>query len=146
MIRSSVPTSHDFKPMVDEDVDQLSSTAQDHGRFADLFKLAATVDQTPYLCVPKAIEFRADVCCGEGKVREYCFRLAREGGSAIAKAFGTEVMQNSQSASNQCCFTNVSLPLEFKQSHALHTDAQGGLDHTDGPALVKWIMDQLMNE
>ncbi|KAL6720092.1 hypothetical protein ACLMJK_002013 [Lecanora helva] len=110
---------------------------QDKGRFADQFKWLATVDQTPYLCVPKAIQFRREVCGGEEAIREHCFSLARAGGRAVASILGTEVMENSQQTLGQCCFTNVRLPFDF---------AHGGLEASDGPGVVKCLMDHAMTD
>ena len=140
LIRSTIPTSHGFETKSKDDVDGISSATQDPGRFGDLFKWAATVDQTPYLCVPEAIKFRTDVCGGEDKIREYCFNLARDGGHLLAKILGTQVMQNAQDTLGQCCFTNVRLPLLFD------TGRQGGLSGAEGPNIVKWIMDRAMCE
>ena len=109
--------------------------------FGDLFKWAATIDQTPYLCVPDALRFRQDICGGEEKIRRYCFDLAIEGGQAVANHLGTEVMQHHQSKLHECCFTNVRLSLHFTN------DAEEGELHAaDGPRIVKWIMDRLLCE
>lgn len=140
LIRSTIPTSHGFEANTKDDVDGMSSVAQGRDRFGDLFKWAATVDQTPYLCVPEAIKFRNDVCGGENRIRDYCFNLARDGGYRLAKILGTEVMQNSQGTLGQCCFTNVRLPLLF------HTESQDGLADAEGPDVVKWIMDRVLCE
>ena len=123
-----------------DDIDGMSSVTQGPGRFGDLFKWAATIDQTPYLCVPEAIKFRTDVCGGEDKIRYYCFNLARDGGHSLAKILGTETMQNSEDTLGQCCFTNVRLPLLF------NTERRGGLECAEGPDVVKWTMDRALCE
>lgn len=69
----------------------------------------ATVDQTPYLCIPEAMNFRKE------RIRYYCFGFAREGGRAIAKILGPEVMENTQQTLGNCSFTNVRLRLDFYQ-------------------------------
>lgn len=146
LIRSTIPTSHSFEAKMEDnvdtkdDIDGMSSVTQGLGRFGDLFKWAATIDQTPYLCVPEAIKFRTDVCGGEDRIRYYCFNLARDGGHSLAKILGTETMQNSEDTLGQCCFTNVRLPLLF------NTERQGGLKFAEGPDVVKWIMDRALCE
>ena len=112
-------------------------TQEGEGRFADQFKWLATVDQTPYLCVPKAIQFRKDTCGGEEAIRQYCFNLARTGGKKVAAILGTEVMENSQQTLGQCCFANVRLPLG---------SVQEGLEAGEGPIIVKWLMDHAMTD
>lgn len=146
-MRSSIPTSHGFQPITESDeMDETSIVAQVPGRFGELFKWAATIDQTPYLCVPSALRFRNDICGGEARIQDYCFNLAREGGRNIAKTLGTETMHASPDDSGNCCFTNVRLPLLFRGGQAsLNPEvAHGSLDAADGPKVVKWIMDRLM--
>lgn len=79
----------------------------------NLFQWAATIDQTAYLCIPEAIRFRESVYGGEEEIRRYCFILARDGGKLVAEALGTETMTNAMASINQCCFTNIRLPLDF---------------------------------
>lgn len=145
-MRSSVPTSHGFQAATKDDIDGVSSVTQAHGRFADQFMWLATVDQTPYLCVPEAIKFRTEVCGGEERIRNYCFNLAREGGRAIANVLGTEVMENTQQTLGNCCFTNVRLPLEFYQLDLRSAAASHALDAIDGPDVVRWLMGRAMCE
>jgi hercynylcysteine S-oxide lyase len=144
MIRSSLPTSHGFQAAIEGKVDGMSSVAHSQGRFSGLFNWAATVDQTPYLCVPAAIRFRADICGGEDRIRDYCFSLAHNAGLVISDRLGTEVMQHPKSVLNQCCFTNVRLPLDFHQPDMAHAAVEDGLDPANGPVIVKWIMHRLM--
>ena len=144
LIRSTIPTSHAFHAITGAEVDGASSVTQGRDRFGDLFKWVATVDQSPYLCVPEAIKFREDMCGGEDKIRNYCFKLAHDGGRIIAKALGTETMQRSQDELSQCCFTNVRLPLLFLPSNSPTLETQNSLDATEGPEIVKWLMDRAM--
>ena len=95
-----------------------------------------------YLCVPQAIKFREDECGGEDKIRENCFRLARDGGNLVAQALGTEVMHRPGSTSDQCCFTNIRLPLPFDNT-SMHS-RPGSLHPSDGPGIAGWIGRQIM--
>lgn len=81
--------------------------------FVDLFEFVGTIDNSPYLCVPKAIEFRKEVCGGEEKVTEYCQEVAREGGKKAAQILGTEVMDNTEGTLTRCALVNVRLPLQI---------------------------------
>lgn len=143
---SSLPTSHGFEEAAKDDIDGMSGVDQTQGRFADQFKWLATVDQTPYLCVPEAIKFRTEVCGGEDEIRNYCFRLAREGGQAIVNMLGTETMENLQGTLGNCCFTNIRLPLDFQSTDTGNDVASNGFDPVDGPDVVKWLMNRAMCE
>ena len=141
-----MPTSHGFHTSLNDSIDGISAITQDRGRFGDLFKWAATVDQTPYLTVPEAIKFRNDFCGGETVIREYCFNLARDGGQLLASLLGTETMQTLQDRPNQCCFTNVRLPLRFSHQESLEKNAKGTLDAANGAKIVTWLMECAMYE
>lgn len=147
MIRSSVPTSHGFQPRqtTADNVQNPQALANNDTEFEELHRWVATIDQTPYLCLPRAVSFRNEVCGGEDMIRNYCFDLARNGGELVAKVLGTEVMQNSTQTLNQCCFTNVRLPLAFSS----RTSPKSGqlhpmFDPKHGPTISKWIMEHSM--
>lgn len=100
----------------------------------------ATIDYTPYLCVPEAIQFRQEVCGGEAAVRKYCFELARNGGQLVADSLGTEVMNIDSSRMTQCCFANVKLPFTFENQRAsLARDSPRSIPLADIGALQKWL-------
>lgn len=101
--------------------------------FVGLFVKVATNDTTPYVCVPPALKFRQDVCGGEAKIREYCERIAREGGARMAEIFGTEVLENKSQTLRCCCFTNVRLPLSLTGL---------GITASEGKKVAKWIQEK----
>lgn len=48
-------------------------------------------------CIPTALEFRAEKCGGEAKIREYCEKLARKAGDLAVKSWpGAKVMENDE--------------------------------------------------
>jgi hercynylcysteine S-oxide lyase len=119
----------------------------------DLFAWAATIDQSPYLCIPQALAFRLEFCGGEDQIREYCFDLARNSGKIMAQILQTEVMDNKTESLSQCCFTMVRLPLAFGRDELdVYSEVDQKisrsppLDPEKGPAIVKWIMDKVMTE
>lgn len=93
-----------------------SSEEKKKNEFAELFAFVATIDTTPYLCIPEALRFRQLVCGGEEGIREYCQDIAQIGGRRVAEILGTEVMQNSTHTLTNCSFVNVRLPLTFSSS------------------------------
>lgn len=83
----------------------------DDSSFAEMFAYVGTLDNSPYLCVQDAIEWRDKVLGGEDRIREYCFGLARHGGDRVAEILGTWIMQNEEGTLVHCSMVNVALPL-----------------------------------
>ncbi|KIW71644.1 hypothetical protein PV04_03785 [Phialophora macrospora] len=151
LIRTTFPTSHGFEPL--GDVHGTPSTSlddNDDDYLGDLFAWAATVDMSPYLCVPEAIEFRSQTCGGETAIRDYCIGLAQEGGKRMASIFGTEVLDNRTRTLSQCCFAMVRLPLVFAAGPISTITSveprQPVFPPERGPEFAKTIMDKLMTE
>lgn len=97
MIRTTFPTSWGYE------TSEARSTMTTTEYFVRLFVKVSTTDATPYVCVPRALAFRRDICGGEA--------TAREGGRRMAEILGTEVLENGSRTLGRCCFTNVRLPL-----------------------------------
>lgn len=133
LIRTSFPTSHGYQSSKNpEPIDKTP--------FVHLFEFVATIDYTPYLCVPDAIRFRQEVCGGEAVIRAYCFELARSGGQIVAAILGTEVMNTDSSSMTQCCFANVKLPFTFEnQRSSLDKDSARSIPQADIGALQRWL-------
>ena len=115
MIRSSVPTSHGFKPVPREGQRIINNPFPPAigTAFQELFGFVGTTNNDQYLTVETALEFREKVCGGEDEIIEYCIELARKGGDRVAEAFGTEVLDNKSGTLRNCAFANVRLPLEY---------------------------------
>jgi hercynylcysteine S-oxide lyase len=138
LIRTSIPTSHGYQyPSAKPDTNGKTP-------FVHLFEFVATVDYTPYICLPAALEFREEICGGEEKIREYCWNLARDGGNRVAEILGTEVMDNQTKTFSKCCFANVRLPLAFKSGK----DQQGqkGFSVEEAPKIQKWLNETAVKE
>lgn len=99
--------------MIPEAGSSSSSEQKKKNYFVELFAFVATIDPTPYLCIPEALRFRQVVCGGEERIRKYCEDIAQIGGQRVAQILGTEVMQNSTHTLTNCSFVNVRLPLTF---------------------------------
>jgi len=137
LIRTCLPTSHGYYfPIETPDPNEKSP-------FVHLFEFVATIDYTPYVCVPAAIAFRKDLCGGEAEIRKYCWEIARAGGELAAEILGTDTMNNKTESLTKCCFTNVRLPLIFKRND--HTQ-QGGFDVDDAPKIQRWLNATVMKE
>jgi selenocysteine lyase/cysteine desulfurase len=113
LIRTSIPTSHGYEyPGSDSDPSSMAGIGGKN-HFVHLFEFVATIDYSPYACVPTALEFRQKICGGEEEIRRYCFELAKVGGTKVAEILGTWVMDNENGSMSQCAFANVALPLKF---------------------------------
>jgi hypothetical protein len=127
LIRTSLPTSHGYQYASRDDKTTPPEDTGGKTPFVHLFEFVATIDYSPYLCVPAALQFRDKLCGGEEAVRRYCFDIVRKGGARLAEILGTDVMGVEVCGSSrmtECCFANVSLPLRFHESQ----DQEGGAE------------------
>ena len=143
--RTTYPTAEGFLP----DAERRRLAPSEY--FVHLFEKIATTDTTPYLCIPEALGFREEVCGGEGEVRDYCTRIARDGGELMAALLGTRVLENGTGTLRNCCFANVQLPLRVetgsedaaapfvKSSQDDGCGQEGGLPAGEAHAAADWI-------
>jgi selenocysteine lyase/cysteine desulfurase len=161
LLRTTLPTSWGFIPNP-ESPETIASVLSDPNAattktpYETLFEFVATSDDSAYICVPAALEFREKVCGGEEAIMSYCQRVANEGADAVAAILGTEVMQEpdlkpgQSSNMRKCAMTNVRLPI------AVATAGQGAdsFDHTplvvlsqgEAPNAFSWIQKTLIDE
>ncbi|TVY33873.1 Hercynylcysteine sulfoxide lyase [Lachnellula occidentalis] len=131
LIRTCLPTSHGYHfPGEVPDPNEKSP-------FVHLFEFVATIDYTPYVCVPAAIAFRKDFCGGEASIRNYCWWLARVGGNRVAEILGTSTMNNATKTLINCCFSNIELPLAFKRDGSQRQ--QGEFDIDEASKIQRWL-------
>ncbi|KAK5165932.1 uncharacterized protein LTR77_008856 [Saxophila tyrrhenica] len=110
--------------------------------FANNFSDTGTLDNTPYICVPAALNWRKRLMWGDKKgdeaVKAYLPYLAREGGAAVAKYLGTEVLENDERTLGNCSLTNVRLPLSV--------DGITGGDSVKVEKITAWMMRHMIEE
>jgi hypothetical protein len=105
-----------------------------------LFEFVATIDYSPYFCVPAAIEFRQKICGGEKVIRKYCYELVRVGGQRVAECLNTEVMTNQSGSLTECCFANVKLPFTFREHNTfMDTDSKDPFGSAGIGKILKWL-------
>ena len=117
LIRSSLPTSWGYLPPPDPTQPVAFNpfpAIPGETSFTTQFLFVGTVDPSPYLCVYDALRWIDSTCGGFTRVLEYNTQLARDGGRALARLLGTEVMENAEGSLGECMMTNVSLPLGDK--------------------------------
>ncbi|KAK3074782.1 hypothetical protein LTR53_002514 [Teratosphaeriaceae sp. CCFEE 6253] len=120
LIRSTLPTSHGFVPLPKEG-QVIVNPLPPSGKSAYLtnFEFVGTLDNSPYLCVPAALEWRSRIThqgqWGEDAILAYNTWLAREAGRIVCSALGTEIMENPEGTLGKCNFSNVRLPLSYAE-------------------------------
>lgn len=130
LVRSSLPTSHGFKPLLGPGQEEIFNPlpSGSRGDFVEMFQYAGTIDVSPYLCMAEALKFRRETCGGEERIMTYCQQLARQGGKQAAVMLGTEVMSNDEGT----CFANVRLPLQIG-------DGRDQIKHAEAFLVVTWM-------
>ncbi|KAH8427460.1 putative aminotransferase family protein (LolT) [Aspergillus melleus] len=123
LIRTTLPPSWGFIPRPDPSTSNPSPTPPEKSPFEYLFEYTATTDDSAYLCVPAALNFRKNVCGGEARIYEYCESLANEAADLVAEALGMEVLQEPGLGVNgegslfrKCAMTTVRLPVWVAES------------------------------
>lgn len=111
LIRSTLPTSHGYVPLDPSRARANPLPASTKSAFVRNFEYVGTLDNSPYLCVGDAIEWRRTVLGGEERIRAYLRELADTGGEEVARALGTWVMRNEEGSLGDCGMVNVAMPL-----------------------------------
>lgn len=146
LIRTSLATSHGYVSRGGTArANPLPPTSK--SRFVNEFEFVGTIDNSPYLAVKDAIEWRESIG-GEEKIIEYQTRLAREGGKKVAEILGTGVMDNKTGTLTDCAMINVALPLvvvdDANDSRAKEGDTK--VPRKSAFALHQWMLDTLMSD
>lgn len=97
LIRTTFPTSHGYVPPPDMQgsIRNPLPPVEDKSEFLNLFQFVATVDNSPYYCVPAALNFRQNLCQGgEDGIYTYIRENAQRGADLLAMTLGTEVMDD----------------------------------------------------
>ncbi|KAG9833502.1 PLP-dependent transferase, partial [Aureobasidium melanogenum] len=106
LIRSTLPTGFNFLKR---------EKAAKTNNFVANFAAVATSDDTPYLCIPAALEWRKRITfgdkIGEEAIVSYNNELAREGGQIVADMLGSEVLDNRKLTLGDYAMSNVRLPV-----------------------------------
>ena len=95
LIRTTYPTSHGFvpDPTAPMSIRNPLPPVSDKSEFVRLFQFVATSDNSPYYCVPAALNFRQNLCQGgEEGIYNYIRDVAQRGADLLAMLLGTEVM------------------------------------------------------
>ncbi|GAB1191069.1 hypothetical protein APSETT444_000238 [Aspergillus pseudonomiae] len=161
LIRTTFPTSWGYIPP-----NQVTTTTTTQGKsaFEYLFEQTATTDDTPWLCVPAALQFRAEVCGGEDRIYAYLESLGRSAADIVAHALGTEVMQEPGLQTGEvsqlrgCGLATVRLPIAVADGDGDGANANARVSGEDGtssylqihsslvPTVSTWFRDTLFEQ
>ncbi|KAF2870556.1 pyridoxal phosphate-dependent transferase [Massariosphaeria phaeospora] len=150
LLRSTLPTSHGFspRPAPGQAAPPQRNPVHPSGAksaWVKNFEFVGTIDNAPYLCIPAALQWRADVLGGEAAIRTYCFDLNQRGAARVAQILGTEVLDNETRTLTQCCLANVRLPMEMADIQ--RAGVQAGMQEEDvGPKVWNWMCRTLATE
>lgn len=156
LLRTSFPTSHGYTSPADRG----HGTHAGKTDFEMLFEFVATADDTPYMCVPAALDFRKRICGGEEVIYKYLHTIAQEGGDVVAGIVGTDIMQEpglsnpiEQSDIRRCAMVNVRMPLAFKDDQEVNPHVPDPssspfplLSIKDATPVCEWMQAKLIKE
>jgi selenocysteine lyase/cysteine desulfurase len=147
LMRSTLPTSHGFAPKNSTIVSPLPKSAfvdESRTAYVSNFEFVGTIDNAPYLCLPDALAWRARLG-GEDVIRKYCWTLAQEAATLLAKELGTQVLENETGTLGRCCLSNVRLPLSVATAQGFA--AKAGVEQDDvGGTVRDWMSKTLIDD
>jgi hercynylcysteine S-oxide lyase len=108
-IRSTMPTSHGFKPLAAKDVYDPMPASGESNPMVKQFEYFGTIDGAPYCTIEECIRFRDEVCGGESAIHEYCTTLAKEAERVLVEKLGTESFNVPET--HRVFFAQVRLPI-----------------------------------
>jgi hercynylcysteine S-oxide lyase len=93
LLRTSYPTSYGYEPADGEKMKNNDLAESSKTGFVKLFEFVGTADNSPFYCVPAALNFRQNLCPGgEEGIYNYIRHVAQRGADLLAMELGTEVM------------------------------------------------------
>ena len=145
IITTTTPTSHGYVAKTNKRFNPLPES--DKSNFVLNFEFTGTVDRSPYLCIPAAINWRRDVLGGEDRIMRYTQKLAKEGGKRAAQILGTEVLDNPSGSMSNCSMTNVALPIRLVAPPETNGPDQGNIiPSEDGVVAREWMNRKLISD
>ncbi|KAK6417605.1 hypothetical protein LTR95_017305, partial [Oleoguttula sp. CCFEE 5521] len=145
LMRSTLPTSHGFLPQPTEDGSAAQINPLPPGKntaYIENYKFLGTLDNSPYLCIPAAIEWRKKLTWqgkhGEVAIYGYLDDLAQKAGKIVSTKLGTDILDNDEHSLTKCFFNNVRLPLDYQE------DAGG--DFATAVTIAQWMSRVLVEE
>jgi selenocysteine lyase/cysteine desulfurase len=146
LIRSTLATSHGYVSPNSTRTNPLPPSKK--GRYINEFEFVGTIDNSQYLCVKDAIQWRKEVLGGEAKIIDYQRKLAREGGKKVAEMLGTVVLENKKGTLTDCAMVNIALPLviEGGVSGLVGEREDIRVPREKAVLVTNWLLDTMMKD
>ncbi|QIX00400.1 hypothetical protein AMS68_005917 [Peltaster fructicola] len=141
LIRSTIPTSHGYiaRPSLDGTVVPNPLPPSKKSPYITNFEFVGTLDNSPYLCVPAAIEWRKKLVWkdkqGEQAIKAYIQWIALAAAELMARKLDTEVMDNEEKSLTKCGLTNVRLPVSIDH-----------VEFTTAVKIAQWMAKTIVEE
>ncbi|KAH7171310.1 pyridoxal phosphate-dependent transferase [Dactylonectria macrodidyma] len=114
--------------------------------FVTNFHFVGTLDNSPYLCIKDAIEWRRKVLGGEEAILEYLWDLNKKGIELVADALGTEYMENSTGTMRNCSMSNVALPIWTATKGPKAKEGDSVVAAEDVDKAFHWMLNTMVGE
>ncbi|KAF5019592.1 hypothetical protein F66182_8402 [Fusarium sp. NRRL 66182] len=141
LIATTLATSHGYVPKLVSRTTPLPPSSK--SPYVANFEFVGTLDNSPYLCVKDAIQWREEVLGGEDAVLAYLWDLNKKGSELVAKTLGTAFMENSTGTLRNCAMANVALPV---WSGAAGEEGEVAVSKEDTQTAFQWINSVMISD
>lgn len=111
LIPSTLATSRGYEAVHRQRAEALPHADMPGTAFTSNFEFAGTLDDSPFICVKDAIEWRRDTFGGEEAIRTYLWDLNKKGAALVASLLSTNVLENRTGTLTNCSMANVRVPI-----------------------------------
>lgn len=144
LVPTTLATSHGYRPRTVVRTTPLPPSSK--SQFVQTFEFVGTIDNSPYLCIKDAINWRRDVLGGEDKILDYVSSLAKRGGKLVADKLGTKVMDNSTGTLTNCGMVNVALPIWSGEAGEGAKETDTVLTPEDTQKAFQWMLTTMIDD
>ena len=144
LLPTTITTSHGYVPRTVVRTNPLPPSSK--SPFVTNFEFVGTVDNSPYLCVKDAIEWRRAALGGEDKIIAYLWDLNKRGAKLVADRLGTEIMDNSTGTLTNCGMANVALPIWSGALGAGGKEADAVLSPEEAQKALQWMLKAMIGD
>ncbi|EMD33519.1 hypothetical protein CERSUDRAFT_118090 [Gelatoporia subvermispora B] len=135
IIKSSIPTSHDYISPTDA---RPLPPGLEGTNFVGQHEWTGTTDFVPFLSVKAATDFRKWLG-GEAAINKYCHDLAMQGGKKLAEVMGTKVLDPSGELTLSMVNVLLPLPVESAEGEVYSKDTLRAINtHLREKLLLQW--------
>lgn len=145
LLPTTLATSHGYQPKLVQGLrNPLPPNEKSH--FVNNFQFVGTKDNSGYLTVKDAIEWRRDVLGGEEKIMEYLKDLNKRGTDYLASELGTHVLENKTGTLRNCAMGNVALPIWISEAGEGAKEGDVVVPQDEAVTAFNWMLQTLMDD